>query len=266
MATDTPKRPPQRPRIRLPFDNRKEDAGEWAFDHRVGLCITVIAYLLLAIGFVASKIVVGEKADTQGITIDLTTLAELEAQRDRLEREVKQKQAQDQDKIDWSSVRNQVSNDNVVNENIKDDRGTKAAELNASAASARDRMAANREAYEKGLAEAAAIRDKSDKETSGSHQAHRIKGNVTVRVDLKDPIRTERELSIPAYQCEGGGEVVVEITVNRAGAVVAAEVISGGDNCMQQTALKAARISRFNIDNAAPARQIGTITYLFIPQ
>ena len=61
-------------------------------------------------------------------------------------------------------------------------------------------------------------------------------------------------------------DVVVEITVNRAGEVVNARVQSGGDECMRESALRAARVSRFNIDQSAPARQQGTITYIFIPQ
>lgn len=79
-------------------------------------------------------------------------------------------------------------------------------------------------------------------------------------------MRTSRSLNIPAYRCEGGGDVVVEITVNRAGEVVNARVQSGGDECMRESALRAARVSRFNIDQSAPARQQGTITYIFIPQ
>ena len=63
-----------------------------------------------------------------------------------------------------------------------------------------------------------------------------------------------------------GGEVVVRITVNRAGEVTHASVASGGDDCMRESALRAARNSLFNIDNSAPARQTGTITYIFIPQ
>ena len=65
---------------------------------------------------------------------------------------------------------------------------------------------------------------------------------------------------------EKGGEVVVGITVNPSGEVVAAKVASGGDDCMREAALEAARNSLFNIDDSAPARQSGTITYLFIPQ
>ena len=55
-TNDSAKRAPQRPRrqrMRLPFDNRKQDAGEWAYDHRIGLSVMVIAYLVLAIAFFA---------------------------------------------------------------------------------------------------------------------------------------------------------------------------------------------------------------------
>ncbi|MCM1300877.1 MAG: energy transducer TonB, partial [Bacteroides cellulosilyticus] len=45
-----------------------------------------------------------------------------------------------------------------------------------------------------------------------------------------------------------------------------ARVTSGGDACMRDAALRAARASKFNIDESAPARQTGTITYVFIPQ
>ena len=88
----------------------------------------------------------------------------------------------------------------------------------------------------------------------------------TVSFSLTDPVRTSRYLAVPAYKCEGGGEVVVEITVNRAGDVTNARVVEGGDECMRSSALGSARRSRFNIDDSAPARQQGTITYIFIPQ
>ena len=81
MAENIPDNKPKtvrRPRLKLPFDNRKEDAGVWAYDHRIGLCVTIIAYLVLMIAFVSSKIVVGRRPHTQGMFIDLQTLAELE--------------------------------------------------------------------------------------------------------------------------------------------------------------------------------------------
>ncbi len=93
-----------------------------------------------------------------------------------------------------------------------------------------------------------------------------MKGRVTVSFSLTNPVRTSRRLVVPAYQCEGGGEVEVSVTVNRSGEVTAAHVEYGGDACMRETALRAARASLFNIDQSAPARQQGTITYIFIPQ
>ena len=90
MAENIPDNKPKtvrRPRLKLPFDNRKEDAGVWAYDHRIGLCVTIIAYLVLMIAFVSSKIVVGRRPHTQGMFIDLQTLAELEKERDRLEQQ-----------------------------------------------------------------------------------------------------------------------------------------------------------------------------------
>lgn len=44
-----PDKTPRPPKLHLPFETKKTDAGEWAYDHRVGLCITLIAYLVLAI-------------------------------------------------------------------------------------------------------------------------------------------------------------------------------------------------------------------------
>ena len=266
--TDNPRdskpQTPRRPRIRLPFNNRREDVGSWAYDHRIGLCVTLIAYLVLMIVFVSSKIVVGARSHQQGMYIDLQTLAELEQERARLEREVRERQRQED--IDWRSIRNQASNENVLNEKLRDDRGTNAAALNEAAAEAEARMRANREAYEQGLAEERAIRERRGKEDGAEHQDRKVKGRVTVSFSLTNPVRTSRELGTPAYLCEGGGEVVVSITVDRAGKVIGARVAEGGDDCMRDEALRAAYSSLFNIDDAAPAKQTGTITYIFIPQ
>ena len=94
MSTQETKPEPRRPKLRLPFDNRREDAGEWAFDHRAGLCVTLIAYLLLAIAFVGAKIVVGGRPAAQGFYIDLQQLEQLAAEKERLEREVRRRQQQ----------------------------------------------------------------------------------------------------------------------------------------------------------------------------
>ena len=261
-----PQSQPQRPqRIRLPFDNSREDAGEWAYDHRIGLCVTIIAYLVLGIIFVGSKLTLGRGSHTDGIYIDLSEVELLEQERDRLLEEVKRNNSN----IDWSQFRNLQSNDNVLDERLDNDHGPKSAELRESAADAAASMQSNREAYEQGLAEADALgrrpAEGDSKQTEQLNSDRRL-SNVTVTLSLKDPVRYRRHLVVPAYQCEGGGEVVVSITVNRAGEVIAASVISGGDECMRSASLRAARNSTVNIDETAPIKQQGTITYIFIPQ
>ena len=259
-------RPPRRPRMRLPFDNRKQDAGEWAYDHRLGLSVMIVVYLVLAIVFVSSKIIINSKPHMQGIYVDLQTLAELEAEKERLEREIEMKQSD----LDWSAIRNQTSNDALLNENLKDDRGINTAELNQSARDIAAGMQANRDAYEAGLAEAQSIlnseRPSAEPGEQTKQQDVKVKGGVTVRYEFKNPVRTKRHLVVPAYLCDGGGQVIVSVTLNQGGEVIAARVIEGGDEMMREEALTAARASLFNIDPSAPASHRGTITYTFIPQ
>ncbi len=76
-------------------------------------------------------------------------------------------------------------------------------------------------------------------------------------------------LKIPAYQCYSGGDVTVVIKVNNSGTVVSAKVIddvSSDDECLRRNAVRAARTSRFNISDRAPASQVGEITYRFVAQ
>ena len=265
-ASVRPERPARRQRLRLPFDNKKQDAGEWAYDHRLGLSVMVIAYLVLGIIFFASKIVIGSKPHMQGIYVDLQTLEELEAEKERLEREIALKQQND---IDWSAVRNLQSNESMLNENLRDDRGTNTSEINESASAIAAGMAANRAAYEAGMAEAQSILN-ADRSNSNDkpkeRQDSKYTGGVTVRFEFRDPVRTSRDLVVPAYKCESGGQVVVAVVLNTGGEVISARVTSGGDERMREEALKAARASLFNIDSSAPARHSGTITYTFIPQ
>lgn len=255
----------RRKRLDLPFGNEREDAGEWTYRHRIGICVTLIAYLVLMIAFVSAKVVVGKRNHLQGMYIDLQELAALEDERDRLEAEIRRKMQQEQ--LDWRSIQNRTSNENATDERLKDDRGTNTAALNDAAQEAADRMRANREAYEQGLAEERAIQAERGNEGEQHEQSDvKVKGRVTVSFSLMNPVRTSRYLHIPAYRCEAGGDVVVRITVDRGGEVIAAKVESGGDDCMRETAVSAARASRFNIDPSAPERQQGTITYIFIPQ
>ncbi len=264
MAPNNNNREINKPRLRLPFNNKRGDAGEWAFDHRVGLCVTLIAYLVLAIAFVSTKIVVGGDAHKQGFYIELEDISALEELRDRLEEQTKEQS----DNFDWNSVRNRSSNETSLDERVKDDRGTDASQLNEQAQEAEEAIRANREAYEKALDEIAASREKSPQESgeSGERRDIKVEGNVTVSYTFENPTRNAQHPIVPAYQCQGGGEVVVDVTLNREGKVTRAKVAKGSDRCMQETALNAAKKSTFNRDESAPENHTGSITYIFIPQ
>ena len=261
-------RKPRKPRMKLPFDNRKKDAGEWAYDHRLGLSVMVIAYLVLGIVFFSSKIIVGRRPHTQGIYVELQNLEELMKEKERLKQEIEMKRQQD---IEWSKIRNLQSNDAVLNEELKDDRNTNTAEINEAIKSAAAGMEANRAAYEAGLREAESIlnnrpQQSEQQQTQSKGEDSHYKGGVTVRFEFRNPVRTKRLLIVPAYTTDTGGQVVVAVTLNPGGEVIAARVKSGGTDIMREEALKAARASLFNIDASAPARHEGTITYTFLPQ
>ena len=253
----------RKPRLRLPFDNRNESFVNWIYDNRIGLCVTIIVYLVVMILFVSAKIGASKRDVPNTVYIDLGAVELLEQERDRLLEEVKRKNKE----YDWKSVRNLSSNENALNENLEDEKGTDVSELNAAAEAVEKERRANREAYERGIREAKAIGEnradgKGDKERKDSKR----KGSVTVSFSFKNPVRYSRHLVKPTYRCEGGGEVIVSVVVNQRGEVTSAVVKEGGDECMRQTAIESARNSTFDINNSAPAKQQGTITYIFIPQ
>ena len=254
---------PRKPRLRLPFDNRSKDPVGWIYDNRIGLCVTIIVYLVFAIVFVSAKIGTSSRKANETIYIDLGAVELLEEERDRLLEEVKR----NNQNIDWSAIRNTSSNENALNENLEDSKGSNASALNSSAEATEREMKANREAYERGLREANAIgENRSQGKSNKERKDVKVAGSVTVSFSLNNPIRYSRHLVKPAYRCEGGGEVIVSIVVNPRGEVVSATVKSGGDACMRQTAVESALNSQFDINNSAPAKQHGTITYIFIPQ
>ena len=263
QPTDNTKK---RQRIKLPFDNRKTDAGEWAFDHRAGLCITLIVYLVIAIAFVTSKIVVESRPHMQGMVIDIETLEELAAEKARLEREIERKQQM----ADYGSIANRISNANLSEAEAQ--RAAAGSDLSDYGKEVQERMRANRETFNQGVNDANAISENRPQNTSGDATEGRdakVAGNVTVEYSFTNPVRESRKLPIPAYTCQSGGRVVVNVTLNRSGNVIAAEVDrSQSDNIaeLHDAAVRKARESRFNLDQDAPERHRGTITYLFRPQ
>ncbi len=259
----------EKPQIKLPFEGEDFDIGTWVYAHRVGLCVTTIVYLIVAIGFMAVKITLAVNPRIETLSIDLQQLAELERQRDELRRSVEV--LQEMSAKEWRDVQNRASNESVNDDTPRphENNDAETNRLIEEALESQRRMAENRANYESGVAEAQAIKERksrAESDSSAERKDSNIKGNVTVSYSFTDPVRHAQRLTVPAYQCEGGGEVIISVVINQNGDVTSAKVASGGDDCMQQTALAAAESSRFNVDISAPNRHSGRISYIFVPQ
>ena len=121
---------------------------------------------------------------------------------------------------------------------------------------------------------AAALREQGNEEdavATGDNlpdsNAPQYKGPSVISYSLDG--RKAISLPVPAYKCQGGGDVSIRITVNRKGYVTAATVISNvssSDECIIKMAVDAAKRSRFRASSTAPDKQIGEIVYRFIAQ
>lgn len=93
-------------------------------------------------------------------------------------------------------------------------------------------------------------------------------GPTRIYYDLSNRYHTY--LPIPVYKCQGSGKVTLGIEVNQRGVVEKAQIIESqsttGDECLIETAVNTALISRFNPDINAPKIQRGTLTYHFVAQ
>lgn len=74
-------------------------------------------------------------------------------------------------------------------------------------------------------------------------------------------------LPIPVYLAKSGGEIKVDIQVDRSGKVIKAEATRfKGDPLLLEYAIQAAERTVFNTDQKAPTIQKGSITYKFVAQ
>ena len=266
---------PQRPR--LPFEKGPTDLGSWAYEHRVGLCCMIIAYLAFGIAFVSVKIAMNQERVEGAMYIDLTDMQQA------LETLQRQAPEQDDKGDDFSNVKNRISDENGRSESVGHTTAAAAGGASSSksvadfmegldeeAAAVAGRVKASRDAFAKGRREEQEMidRSKAQREAKAGEKESGVKQKGSVLISYWLPGRRDVSLYMPAYQCEGGGEVTVNITVNRNGKVVSASMKESSTNssCINDMALQAARNSRFNVDDTGSDKQSGTITYIFVPQ
>lgn len=247
-------------------------AGEWIYRHRVGLLATVVVYLVIMIAFVTYKIMI------KPVPVAQMAIEFIPEEVVQPKEEIKEEQIEQLESIEDVKISNRVSNENSkLKSSLKDDRRSNSDQIYEEAERVQRELTSGQEAYQKGMAELAALHQKSKPKTQteqastsgkdAKRETAKQKGNVTVSYDLEN--RNDVFLYIPAYLCEGGGQVVVNITVNRNGKVIAASVAGStntSNQCMLDMAIQAAKATTFNTSASAPDKQKGAITYLFVPQ
>lgn len=251
-----------RQRLNLPYSPKRVNVGVWAYDHRVAILVTVVAYVVFGVAFVAADIAISRKNSQTEIVMDFTDLEELQKELER---------AQELNRLlneryENSPTSNQISNENALDENLEDHR-TNAREIYAEADEVQQRIRDNAADYALGLNREREILDQHYEGEKIENK--KVRGNVTVSYSLSEPVRHALKMPVPAYMCEGGGDVVVDIVVNTSGDVVDCKIndaLSAKNSCLREAALSKAGESLFNADPSAPSRQKGTIEYTFIAQ
>lgn len=262
MESQQQKRAPKPPRLNLPFSSKRVDVGVWAYDHRVAILIVVVAYVLFGVAFVAADVVVSRKESQSEIVMDFE---DLEALQEELRRAQELNRLLNE-RYEDSEVSNRISNENALDDRLEDHR-TDAREIYSEADEVQQRVRDNAANYALGLERERQILEEHYE--GEKIENRKVRGNVTVSYSLSAPVRHAVKMPVPAYMCEGGGEVIVNIVVNPSGEVVDCRVddaLSARNNCLREAALSKATLTLFNADSSAPARQKGTISYLFIAQ
>ncbi len=255
----------RRQRLVLPFMRRRRDPVTWIYDHRAGVFSLVALALTMAILFIGSRVVIRTPVRSDGILVDLRTAEELQQEINRRERENRMLQSQ----LDAQHIRNAASNEAAE---LDPDRAPDVSAVNAAVDRTNENLRGNRDAWDEGLRRIENMQNQQGNEGDADRNSRtdtRAAGTVQISFSLVNPTRYSAYLYYPGYRCETGGEVTVAITVNNNGDVTAAAVdktVSTDNLCMHETALDAARRSRFDVNTSAPARHTGTITYIFIPQ
>lgn len=93
------------------------------------------------------------------------------------------------------------------------------------------------------------------------------KDNTTVSYFLEN--RWHSYIYIPTFKCQDGGTVIIDIVINQTGKVISAVIAenkSTRDECLREEAYRSATTARFNSDPTSSAKQLGTITYVFLSQ
>lgn len=232
-------------------------------EKKVGFYSTIIFHLVVLIIFLLTAIH-GIVSEETSFVLDFSKLEEIE-KIEKLE-ELKQQASKELDDLLSGRASNSYRNVAVdrSNQPLRDDRFKNPNQVYDEARELQRKLDASR---------AAALREQGSDDVASNNEnlpkenAQQYKGPSVISYTLDG--RKAISLPVPAYKCQGGGDVSVQISVNRKGYVVGASVIesvSSSDECLIRSAVAAAKRSRFRASTTAPEKQVGEIVYRFIAQ
>ena len=242
---------------------------DWLKEHRHGVMGTVIFHLVLAIFLVCVGISRLDSQQRMEIEIDMPE-PEIVQQKQEEQKKKEQILQQSADEQVNEMLRSLAVNEDAVKKKAETQPHERVEEYIEQIQEEIDsdyggRYRANKNKHYK----EDSIRVQRDKKERmlDSLQSTVYVGKSSVSYNIKGRYKTY--LPIPVYKCEFGGKIVVAVVVNRQGRVIKAEVVdaeSNKDDSLREVAVDAALKSEFNVDEKAPERQTGTITYNFVKQ
>ncbi|MHC1703722.1 MAG: hypothetical protein AB9846_07425 [Tenuifilaceae bacterium] len=259
------------------FYNWLEKIAEQSFNyweqHKVGILGTISIHLTLAIALLIFKMNVNSSYNPYDIEVNFKneylpitpeekemmdraeTVAMVEALRQGLEADAVKNIAVD------------AAETKELNPTLQDDRGTNASDLYSEAGRLKEQMTANKDRYNESLVKGTEEIPNTPVKNITPIEEGKFKGPAVISYFLEG--RKAIELPVPAYKCQFGGQVVVDIEVGRDGKVIKADIDTKNsitDDCINTAAIKAALESNFTVSTSSTTRQKGSITYLFVPQ
>lgn len=237
------------------LDSKEKKAG--FYSTIIFHLVVIIICLLTAIQKVASE--------ETSFVLDFSKLEELE--RVEKQEELKAQASKELDDLLSGNASSSAYRNVAVDRSsraLKDDRFKNPNQVYDEARELQRKLDASRAAAQR---EQGADEDAATQDNLPDSNAPQYKGPSVISYSLDG--RKAISLPVPAYKCQGGGDVSVQIQVNRKGYVVSAAVIesvSSSDECLIRSAVAAAKRSRFRASSSAAEKQVGEIVYRFIAQ
>ena len=249
-------------------DTRKESMGEWLFNHRIGLLVVFAVFVLVGTVLATARYHVER--------IDLEYIIEITPEQFEEEKipETKPQVSAEELYQRMQNVRNVASNEASESEDSSGS-AEEEADNDQPVEDADDGMDGSHSDIDEGSSsvKGSGISGKGGGSDTGDSKTEnedkgKYQGTCTVSYCFTDPVRNHSTLYIPAYTARGGGVVVLDVWLDRNGAVTNARVASSTNSSLNAIAIQAARNyrTRFNIDGSAPAPHKGTMTYTFVAQ